>query len=342
MSLEKYSRQILFRDIGEQGQARLLSSRVTVIGCGALGAAQLESLSRAGVGFIRIIDRDFVEESNLQRQIMFEEQDARDRLPKAVACTRRIARVNSDIHVEAVAADVNYRNIERFIGDVDLVLDGTDNFETRYLINDACVKLGKPWVYGAAVGSYGLSMTIIPGTTPCLRCVFEKIPPPGSSPTCDTAGIVLPIILVIASIQVTEAIKILTGKLDKLHRGIIQIDLWDGTFHRLNMSKLENKSDCPACQQRKFEFLEAETRQSALTLCGRNAVHISRLGDSEVNLKDVADRLGALGEVTLKEFLLVFRVDTYELNLFADGHCIIKGTDDMNVARSLYARYIGS
>jgi len=341
MSVEKYSRQILFREIGQAGQKRLLGSRVAVIGCGALGAVQIESLARAGVGFLRLVDRDFVEESNLQRQIMFDERDAAERLPKAIACQRRVERVNSDVKVEALVTDLNYKNIERIIDDVNLVLDGTDNFETRYLINDACVKLGKPWVYGAAVGSYGLTMTILPGKTPCLRCVFEKMPPPGSSPTCDTVGILLPVILTIASVQVTEAVKILTGQTDKLHGGMIQVDVWEGTFSKLKLGKLTEASDCPTCKHGKFEFLEAATRQSALTLCGRDAVHVSGLGQSQINLKELAERLAPLGQVALKEFVLVFKVDGYELTVFTDGHCIIKGTNDMNIARSLYARYVG-
>ncbi len=341
MNREKYSRQLLFREIGEAGQERLLQSRVLVIGCGALGAAQVEMLARAGVGFLRLVDRDFVEESNLQRQIMFEERDAAERLPKAIACARRVARINSDVRTEAIVADVNPKNIERLIADVDLVLDGTDNFETRYLINDACVKHEKPWIYGAAVGAYGLTMTIRPGITPCLRCVFEKIPPPGSSPTCDTAGIILPIVLFIASIQVTEAIKVLIGRTEKLHGGLIQVDAWEMSVHRVSLQKVRERADCPACHHRRFEFLEAGRRQSALTLCGRNAVHISSVGDVSLNLQEIAERLKPLGDVTLKEFLLVFRVNGYELNLFPDGHCIIKGTEDMTLARSLYARYIG-
>src|SRR5690349_6530392 len=194
MKDDRYSRQRLFAPIGETGQARLAQARVVIIGCGALGAMQAETLARAGVGHLTLVDRDFVEESNLQRQIMFEESDARERLPKAVAAARRIHRVNSDVRAEAVVADVNFENVEEIIADADLVLDGTDNFETRYLINDACVKAGTPWIYGAAVGAYGLTMTVIPGRTPCLRCVLEMMPDPGAGPTCDTAGVILPII----------------------------------------------------------------------------------------------------------------------------------------------------
>lgn len=339
--MEKYSRQILFAPIGEAGQKRLLHSHVAVIGCGALGGVQIEALARAGVGRLRLVDRDFVEESNLQRQIMFDEQDARDRLPKAIACQRRVARINSDIQVEALVTDVTNRNIEKIIGDVDLVLDGTDNFETRFLINDACVKWGKPWIYGAVVGSYGLTMTIRPGETPCFRCLLETLPPPGSSPTCDTVGVLLPAVMVVASIQVAEALKILTGNVEALHGGLVQVDVWPLALHRISLKNVHRSSDCLTCQRRVFEFLDARTKQMALTLCGRDAVHISRVGEASLNLSDVAERLRPLGEVIVKEFLLIFRVDGYELNLFPDGHCIIKGTTDTTQARSLYARYIG-
>jgi adenylyltransferase/sulfurtransferase len=342
MNSEKYSRQILFEPIGSEGQRKLLGSRVAVIGCGALGAVQVEALARAGVGFLRLVDRDFVEESNLQRQIMFEEQDAADRLPKAIACERRVSRINSDITVEAIVAHVDHTNIEEVISDVDLILDGTDNFETRYLINDACIKHEKPWIYGAAVGSYGLTMTVIPQRTPCLRCVLEQLPPPGSSPTCDTVGVILPIVFTIASIQVAEAIKILTGQLDRLHGTITHIDLWQNTSNRVRLDKLLEKSDCPVCKQGRFEFIDATVRHLASGLCGRNAVYISQSQHVEIDLPALAERLKSLGPVKLTKYLLSVTIDDHEINLFADGHCIVKGTVDVNVARNLYARYIGA
>ncbi|MDQ3181195.1 MAG: ThiF family adenylyltransferase, partial [Acidobacteriota bacterium] len=209
---ERYSRQILFREIGKGGQKELLDSRVLLVGCGALGASHAEMLARAGVGHLRVVDRDFVEFTNLQRQTLFSEQDAKERLPKAIACKNRIAEINSEIEVEGVVADVNHSNIENFTKDCDLVLDGTDNFVTRYLVNEACVKHKKPWIYGAAVSSYGATMTIIPNETPCLRCIFEEMPDAGSAPTCDTAGVIMPIIATISAVQVTEALKILVGK----------------------------------------------------------------------------------------------------------------------------------
>jgi adenylyltransferase/sulfurtransferase len=342
MNLEKYSRQTLFEPMGKEGQQKLFDSRIAVIGCGALGAVQVEALARAGVGFLRLADRDFVEESNLQRQIMFEETDAAERLPKAIACQRRVRRINSDIDIEAVVTNVDHTNIEEIIADVDVVLDGTDNFETRYLINDACLKREKPWIYGAAVGAYGLTMTIIPHQTPCLRCVIEKLPPPGSSPTCDTVGVILPIVLTVASIQVTEAIKILTGHLDQLHHSIIQCDVWQQTVNRIKLGALLEKSDCPACQRGQYEFLNAKIRHLASGLCGRNAVYISPSKRVQIDLPSLAERLSSVGSVALTEHLLSVKIGERQINLFADGHCIVKGTTDVELARNLYARYVGA
>ena len=339
---DRYSRQILFNGIGEEGQTRLADSRVVIIGCGALGAVQAETLARAGVGNLVLVDRDFVEESNLQRQIMFEQSDALNRLPKAVAAAARIARVNSDIRVESIVTDVNFENIEEIIEGADLVLDGTDNFEARFLINDACVKAGTPWIYGAAVGSYGLTMTIVPGSTPCLRCVLEAMPEAGSSPTCDTAGVIMPIVTVIASIQATEALKLLTGRMEALHNSLIRIDVWNFQFNRLDLSTLEKRADCPACALGKFEFLRGERRQVATSLCGRNAVQIARSGNRAIDFAALAERLQSTGEVMFNDFLLRFRVDEYDITVFRDARSIIRGTADVSIARSLYARYIGT
>src|ERR1044071_5363665 len=242
---ERYSRQILFDGIGEAGQRRLLDSRAVIIGCGALGTAQAEALARAGVGQLRIVDRDFVKASNLQRQTMFTERDARERLPKAVACVDHLAEINSEIKTEAEIADVNYSNVERLIKDWDVVIDGTDNFATRYLINDACIKHDVNWVYGAAVGSYGVTMTIRPHRTPCLRCIFPEAPPAASAPTCDTAGVIMPIISIVASVQVAEAIKLLTGKLDDLHNSLMQFDVWRNEWRKISIG--QPLPDCPTC-----------------------------------------------------------------------------------------------
>ncbi|MEK6284882.1 MAG: ThiF family adenylyltransferase [Acidobacteriota bacterium] len=341
-SEDRYSRQILFEGIGEEGQARLAQSKVVIIGCGALGAVQAETLARAGIGHLVLVDRDFVEESNLQRQIMFEESDALNRLPKAVAAASRIARVNSDIEVEPVIADVNFENIEEIIAGASLVLDGTDNFETRFLINDACVKSKTPWVYGAAVGSYGLTMTIVPGESPCLRCVLEAVPEPGSGPTCDTAGVIMPIVTTIASIQAAEALKLLTGQMDKLHRSLIRIDLWDFQFNRLDLSSFDAGDQCPVCCLAKFEFLRGAGRQVTTTLCGRNAVQIARVGAGAIDFAALAERLKSAGEVAFNDFLLRFRVEGYDITVFRDARSIIRGTTDPAVARGLYARYIGA
>ncbi|MBI3653905.1 MAG: ThiF family adenylyltransferase [Acidobacteria bacterium] len=338
---ERYSRQILFDPIGEAGQARLLESRAVIIGCGALGAVQAETLARAGVGQMVLVDRDFVEESNLQRQIMFEESDARERLPKAIAAARRIGRVNSDIHVEAVVTDVNFKNIEELIADADVVLDGTDNFETRYLLNDACVKTNTPWIYGAAVGAYGLTMTVLPHQTPCLRCVLEMMPEPGSGPTCDTAGVLMPIISIIASLQASEAIKILIGQPEKLHGSLIRVEVWDFQINKINLANFTGPEDCPVCSQGEYEFLRGAGRQVAVSLCGRNAVQIGQTSTAKLDFKLLAERLRPLGEVAFNDFLLRFRVADYDITVFRDARSIIKGTNDINIARGLYARYIG-
>jgi molybdopterin-synthase adenylyltransferase len=339
---DRYSRQILFAQIGEEGQARIVGSKVVIIGCGALGAVQAETLARAGVGHLVLVDRDFVEESNLQRQIMFEESDALNRLPKAVAAASRIARVNSDVQVESLVADVNFENIEEIISGANLVMDGTDNFEARFLINDACVKSKTPWVYGAAVGSYGLTMTIVPGESPCLRCVLEAMPEPASGPTCDTAGVIMPIVTTIASIQAAEALKLLTGQVDKLHRSLITIDVWDFQINRLDLSSFDAHDECPVCSQGEFEFLHGTARQVTTTLCGRNAVQIARRGHAAVDFPALAERLKSAGEVAFNDFLLRFRVEGYDITVFRDARSIIRGTTDPAVARGLYARYIGA
>ncbi len=339
---DRYSRQILFDGIGEDGQQRLSSSKVVILGCGALGAIQAETLARAGVGKIILVDRDFVEESNLQRQIMFEESDALERLPKAVAAARRINRINSDIAVEPVVADVNFENIEEIIAGAQLVMDGTDNFETRYLINDACLKLGTAWVYGAAVGSYGLTMTVVPKETPCLRCVLPDMPEPGAGPTCDTAGVIMPVIAIIGSIQSAEAMKLLTGHRDLLHRSLLRIDVWDFQINRTDLSSFAAAQDCPACGRGEFEFLRGAGRQVTTTLCGRNAVQIARQGARKIDFAQLAERLKSSGEVAFNDFLLRFRVEDYDITVFRDARSIIRGTTDPTVARGLYARYIGT
>jgi adenylyltransferase/sulfurtransferase len=336
---ERYSRQILFSPIGKNGQEKLLSSRVLLVGCGALGAAHAEILARAGVGFLRIVDRDFVETTNLQRQTLFSEADALNRLPKAIAAKNRIAEINSEIEVEAIVADVNYSNVEELIKDIDLVLDGTDNFQIRYLINDACVKLKKPWIYGAAVSSYGATMTIFPEKTPCLRCIFEEMPDAGSAPTCDTAGVIQPIIASVAAIQTTEALKFLTENLNSMHRSLIQIDVWRSDWRKIKLSA--PNADCETCGKRNFQFLNAETNDFSAVLCGRDSVQIVPPRLTKINLGILADRLTNLGTVKVNEYLLRFNAGDYELTVFRDGRAIIRGTDDVSTARSVYAKYVG-
>lgn len=336
----RYSRQILFNPIGRSGQEKLLNSRVLLVGCGALGASHAEMLARAGVGKLRVVDRDFVEFTNLQRQTLYKEQDAVERLPKAIAAKKRIAEINSEIEVEAIVADINQNNIESLIENCDLVLDGTDNFQIRYLVNDACVKHKKTWIYGAAVSSYGTTMTIFPNETPCLRCIFEEIPDTGSSPTCDTAGVIMPIILTISAVQVTEAIKILTGNFDKLHHSLMQFDIWQNDWRKIKLR--EPLKDCVCCGERKFEFLENENREFFTTFCGRDAVQISAPKPTKIDLSTLAEKLKNLGEVKQNEYLVRFKADEFEVTVFQDARAIIKGTDDFTIARTVYAKYVGT
>lgn len=336
---ERYSRQILFPGIGKAGQEKLLGSRVLIVGCGALGASHAEMLSRAGVGHLKIVDRDFVEFTNLQRQTLFKESDAAERLPKAIAAKTRIAEVNSEVEVEPIVADVNQSNVEQIIADADLVLDGTDNFQIRYLLNDACIKLGKTWIYGAAVSSYGTTMTIIPGETPCLRCIFEEMPDAGTSPTCDTAGVIMPIIATVSAVQVSEAIKLVVGDRDTLHGSLMQFDLWQNDWRKIKLAK--PTPDCRACQQRIFDFLDAESPEFSAVLCGRNAVQIAPPNSTTIDLKSFSEKLAHLADVKQNDYLVRFSSGENEITVFRDGRAIVKGTDDIAVARSLYARYVG-
>lgn len=336
---ERYNRQILFQPIGQNGQEKLIDSRILIVGCGALGCVHAETLTRAGIGKIRLVDRDFVEFSNLQRQTLYSEKDAQERLPKAIAAKNRLSQINSEIEIEAIVADVNHSNIEDLIKDCDLVIDGTDNFQIRYLINDACVKAEKPWIYGAAVSSYGTTMTIFPHETACLRCVFEEIPNAGSAPTCDTAGVIAPIIASVSAIQTTEALKILTGNHKKLHKSLIQIDIWQNEWRKIRLGA--PNPDCETCAKGNYEFLDAENIEFSAALCGRNAVQISPPKTTEINLKSFAEKLKTLGEVKQNEYLLRLNVENYELTIFRDARAIIRGTDDITKARSLYARYVG-
>lgn len=333
---ERYSRQILFPGIGERGQEALLGARVALVGCGALGSFHAAALARAGVGSMVIIDRDYVEPSNLPRQWLFEESDAADALPKAAAAERRLALINSSIHVRGVVADLTASNAERLLGRVDLILDGTDNFDTRYLINDFSVSRSIPWVYGAAVGSYGLAMPVLPGRTPCLRCVYPN-PPQSAQPTCETAGVVNVIASLVASYQVADALKILCGQADRVEARITTVDVWQGGTRQIAAPPRD--PECPACGRRQFPYLE-ESRREPVRLCGRSAVQVQEREQS-LDLAELKARLERIGEVRANEFAVRFFVPPYEMTIFPDGRAIIKGTSDAGLARSLYARYIG-
>lgn len=343
--LEKYSRQILFAGIGEEGQRRLLQSSAVLVGCGALGTVAANLLVRAGVGRLRIIDRDFVELSNLQRQTLFEESDARESLPKAVAAHRRLVAINSDVAVEPVVADLNPENIRELLSGFPLILDGTDNFETRLLINDAAIALGVPWIYAAAVASYGLTFTILPGETACLACLLESGGASdsvrssfGFEETCDTAGILNSAAGVIASIQAAEATKLLSGKSEALSSRLVSCDVWTGRFQSIRVVR---NPQCRACVRRDFAYLEGEA-QPHVTMCGRDSVQIHERS-RRLDLGELGRRIEkTVAGVRRNDFLLRFRVPPFELTVFPDGRAVIKGTRDPAVARSLYARYIGA
>jgi molybdopterin-synthase adenylyltransferase len=334
---ERYSRQILFREIGVEGQARLSSSRVAIVGCGATGSALAALLSRAGVGFLRIIDRDYVELSNLQRQTLFEESDAAESLPKAVAARRQIAAFNSDVQVDARVADLTPQNIVELLSGNHIVLDGTDNFETRYLINDFAVRESLPWIYTAAVGSYGVTMNVLPGETACLQCIFPESPT-GMIETCDTSGILNSAVNLMASISATETIKMLVGAKAKLRGTLLSFDVWSNDHAEVSATR--PREGCRCCGERQFVHLAGEGRPH-ITLCGRNSVQIHER-QRPVNFDLLQQRLAVHGTVRHNEFVLKFWRDPYELTLFPDGRAIIKGTTDAAVARSLYARFVGS
>lgn len=339
--MERYSRQMRFPGIGNDGQEKLLKSRVTLIGCGALGTVIANHVVRAGVGFVRIVDRDFIELHNLQRQVLFDEKDVAEGLPKAEAAARKLRAINSQVQVEPVVTDVDRTNVLDLCRDIDVILDGSDNFEVRYLINDAAVKLGKPWVYGGCIGSLGQSMTIIPGETPCLRCVFEAAPGPGEAATCETAGVVAPAVAVIASLQTTEALKLLVGHRETINRELIYVDVWENTYKKVKIAGLKGKVDCPCCGRGEFEWLEGKHGATTTRLCGRNAVQVSHRTSIPLRFEELARNLGDAGTVSFNKFLLRFDQGEYRFTVFPDGRAIIQGTDDPDKARTLYAQYIG-
>jgi molybdopterin/thiamine biosynthesis adenylyltransferase len=334
---ERYSRQVLYPGIGERGQRRLAQGHVAVVGCGATGAAAAALLARAGVGILTLVDRDFVEESNLQRQVLFDEADAREALPKAEAAKRKIAQFNSRIEVRAHVADLVPSNIHALLGEAAILLDATDNFETRYLLNDYAIEQGRPWIYSAAVGAYAATMNILPGETACLACLFPR-PPGGMVETCDTAGILNTAVNFAASVEVTEALKFLVGAQDKMRRTLLGRDLWTNDQAEINAAT--PRAHCPVCQERNFAYLRGEDRPQ-ITLCGRNSVQIHE-HHRPVDFAEMQRRLEPHGKVNFNRLLLRFERGDYTVTLFADGRALVHGTTDITIARSLYARFIGS
>ncbi len=331
----RYSRQTMFPGIGEEGQVKLGKGNVVIIGCGALGTNIATFLVRAGVGKVKIVDRDFIEYHNLQRQVLFDEDDIKAQLPKAVAAERHLKKANSSVEIEGIVADVNYTNIEKLCSGADVILDGLDNFETRLLINDVSLKHKIPWVYGGALASTGMTMTIIPGETPCFRCIHPILPVAETLPTCETAGIVGTVPAVIGSLQATEAMKILVGA--EPNRELTMVDVWKGTFHHF---KPVPRKDCPACQG-EYEFLERRFGIKATSLCGQSrAVQVVNTGVNEIDLDKLAAQLQSAGEISYNEFMLRFNVDDKEIIVFPDGRAIIKNIVDESLAKELYVKYV--
>jgi len=374
--LARYHRQMLLPGFGEEGQKKLLGATALVVGCGALGTVIANMLARAGVGHLIIVDRDFIEITNLQRQVLFDENDVKNAIPKAEAAKAKIATINSQVKVSAVVDDVNHTNLEWLAGvkpdgsvaadspagkKVDILVDGVDNFETRYLANDCAVKHGIPYVYGGAVGTVGASYPILPHTpgndsaweqagkaTPCLRCIFEQAPPPGLNPTCDTAGVIGPAVSIVANYEVLETLKILTGNLDAVNPTMLTLDLWANTTRHFKVARAYDVGDCQCCKHRNFEFLDGKFAAGTTTLCGRNAVQISqKLGDGQkLDFDEIAARLEKHGSVKANKFMLRADItdngEAYELTLFTDGRAIIKGTQKASVAKSVYGKYVGA
>ncbi len=339
-ALERYARQIIFPGMGVEGQRALLAAKVVLVGVGALGSHIADSLVRAGVGHLVLADRDYIELNNLQRQALYDEDDIAQNLPKAEAAARKLRRINSSVTVEARVMDVSYENVEALVEGADLVLDGTDNFEARYLLNDVCVKHGLPWVYGGVLASYGVTMTIVPGRTACLRCLFPEMPAPGTMPTCNTAGILGMLPKIIGALEAGEALKLLSGR-GTLNPGLITVDVWDSHLDTVAVARREGA--CPACGLRRFDYLQASGGSRATYLCGRDAVHVAPPAGATVDVVQLAERLRPLaGTVAANEFMLRATIEGYEFTVFPDGRAIIKGTDDQTLAKSLYARFIGT
>lgn len=342
--LSRYSRQMFFEPIGAEGQQKLLDAKVVLFGCGGLGTVLSGILARAGVGFIRIVDRDFIELSNLQRQQLFDEDDLASNLPKAEAARRKLLRINSDIQVEAIIRQVDHKNIESLADGADLLLDGTDNFNARFLINDLAVKTRRPWVYGAAVASRGLSMPIIPNDTPCLRCILESVPPQEMTPSCNVVGVLSPVINMVASHQAMEAIKILMGRYEAVDRKLLKIDVWSGEISRVDVQATYEQGDCVCCRSRQFEYLDgAAVPVKSTVLPERNAVQLFPADDVALDFSLIAAKIKALAgaQIAFNPYMLKAYIDSLELILFPDGRAIVNGTDELERAEALYKRYVG-
>ncbi|MCA9039674.1 MAG: ThiF family adenylyltransferase [Planctomycetaceae bacterium] len=341
---ERYQKQLLFADWDADAQEKLQSSSVLLCGCGALGTVIAETLVRAGVGTLRIVDRDFVELSNLQRQVLFDETDIESQLPKAIAATEKLRKINSTVSIDPHVADIDHTNIAQLAEGVDLILDGTDNFEVRFLINDYSLEANIPWIYGGVIGAHGQTMTIFPHETACLRCLIERVPEPGSVETCDTAGVLGPAVNVVSSLECIAAMKVLSGKRDAIEPVLTIIDVWDGSLRKMNMKILRERGDCPACHKGERLWLDGREGSHTVVLCGRNAVQVSPPAGFKMNLDEMNRKLQSSASVTQNRFLLKAKLNDsdHEITLFPDGRAIIKGTDEISEARTLYARYIGS
>lgn len=335
---ERYSRQMLFRPIGRDGQARLLRSKIAIVGMGALGTVIATQLVRAGVGYVRLIDRDIIEPSNLQRQTLYDEADAVEGLPKAAAAKAKLSQANSSVKIDAVITDVTARNAESLLADVDVILDGTDNFQIRYLINDVAVKHGIAWAYGGAVSSYGTSAFFRPGVTPCLVCLFGT-DTGGGHDTCDTVGVLAPAVSIIASLQVAETLKYLTGNLEALSNSVTHVDVWQGAFRSITFAP--RNEQCPCCGHHRFASLDQRADALTVSMCGRQTIQVKPAQPLQVPLATIADRLGSVGTVRQNQYLLRCDLDQVAITLFPDGRALIHGTDDPVAARSIYARYVG-
>lgn len=337
----RYSRQLILKEIGREGQRRLEESRVAVIGLGALGSVSSNLLARGGVGHISLVDRDYLEIENLQRQVLFDENDLAGNLPKAVAAKARLEKINSEIKIEAVVGDLSADTIEEFLGGVDLVIDGTDNFETRFLINDYCLTRKIPWIYGGALRTEGMSYVILPGEGPCLRCLFGEAPSPADIQTCEQVGILSPVAHVIASFQAIEAIKIMAGHQDAVERNLWKMDLWSREFKSISVDHLRNMP-CSGCLGEEFPYLQKNAGTRTVALCGRNAVQVLTPAGRKLDLPGLAAKLQGQGEIHFNDYLLRCRAKPYEITVFSNGRAIIKGTEDPAQAKSLYAKYIGA